>query len=279
MLKNFLKVFKRYQNPLLPLKLRYEVPDEITTIRQKLFYKSLKNRNLKGYFLYALSAGLVPLNMAKEELIQFIANFTLDSTPDEAMEYLKQKLLYVYKKKISSIEWQDRKKVEIVFKGKKMIAKRLNECFSGLAEEHPHILTTERYGQCHWRSIELSQKIQPGENEKVSVVTGSITGFAIDAKILHSWVEIEIEGKPTKVCDFTANVLMDKEDYYQLYSVKPIEKIYSEQIYEDMKIFDSLESNPKSFVHKDNFVKLYLSSREECMKKLKKEIQQLDKQK
>lgn len=278
-LKNFTRVFKRYQNPLLPLKLRFEIPDHITTFRQKLFYKSLENRNLKGYFMFAISVGVIPLNMAKEDVIQFIANFTLNSTPDDAMEYLKQKLLYVHKKKVSNIEWEDRKKVEITFEGKKIVAKRLTECFGGLAEEHPVLFTTERYGQCHWRSIELSQKIQPDEDEKISVVTGSITGFAKDAKILHTWVEIEIGGEQTKVCDFTANVLMDKEDYYKIYSVKPLEKISSEQIHEDMKLFDMLDDNPKSYVNKDNFVKLYLSSREECMKKLKKEIDKLELQK
>ncbi len=275
-LKNVTKVFKRYQNPILPLKLRFEIPDEITTFRQKLFYKSLENRNLKGYFMFAFSAGLSPLNMAKEDIIQFIANFTLDSTSDDAIENLKQTILHVHKIKVTKIEWKDRNEVEIEFLGKKICVKRMTDCVSQLAEEHPEILTTERYRQCHWRSIELSQTIRPDEDEKIYVVTGSITGFAKDAKILHSWIEIERNGKKTMVCDFTANAIMDQEDYYKIYSVKPLEKISSEQIIEDMKLFDKLDKNPKSYTNKNNFIKLYLSSREECMKKLKKEINNLE---
>ena len=270
--KNFTNLFKRYKSPILPLKLRFELPDQITDTRQRLFYKSIQNRNVKGFFLFMFSVGLAPLNYTKEELIQFIAGFTLDSYKDEEIDYLKHKILAYHKKQVSSIEYEDRKKVEIVFKGKKMCIRRMSEVFPEIAKKEPDILTKERFGRCHWKSISLSQNFQLYEDYKVSVVTGSTTHFAVNAKILHSWIEIEKEGKETLVCDYTGNLLTNKDSYYELYSVKPIEKIYAEQIEEDMKLFNKLEENSKSLVNKDNFIKLYLSSREECMKKLKKEI-------
>ncbi len=81
------------------------------------------------------------------------------------------------------------------------------------------ILQSEnRYGHCHYNSIKLLQALTTSSYDQAYIISGKIKLTEYDY-VYHSWVELTKDNK-IMVIDFNRNVIMKKEDYYNM--KKPI---------------------------------------------------------
>ena len=125
---------------------------------------------------------------------------------------------------------------------------------------------TRRVGQCHHRSLELADNLKYELNLSPVIVTGQASSLAEKCSVLHTWLEVQIQGKPY-VLDYTMNALIDKEAYYKIKHVKENETCridYGDYMYDKPIIRPLLESKELKY-------KQYLFFRDEIMKDLKKE--------
>ena len=123
---------------------------------------------------------------------------------------------------------------------------------------------TRRVGQCHHRSLELADNLKYELNLSPTIVTGQASSLAEKCNVLHTWLEVQIQGKPY-VLDYTMNALIDKDAYYKIKHVKENETCrisYEDYMYDKPIIRPLLES-------KDLKYKQYLFYRDEIMRDLK----------
>jgi len=78
-----------------------------------------------------------------------------------------------------------------------------------------------RVGQCHNKSMEF---INLGDY----LVTGYVDDTSRDYRVIHSWIETE-----KVVIDYTSNLVMKKEDYYELRNVEVLSVINKNDMYSD----------------------------------------------
>ena len=105
------------------------------------------------------------------------------------------------------------------------------------------IKSLRRVGQCHHKSLELADDMRYELNMSPDIVTGMASSLADKSKVLHTWLEVKIQGKPY-VMDYTMNALIDKEAYYKIKHVKEDEtcKIaYGDYLYDKPLISPLLE--------------------------------------
>lgn len=152
-------------------------------------------------------------------------------------------------------------------------ASKLTDIFP-VFKEFPNIETRDRHGNCHTAAVLVSTAI----TDKNHVATGYCYSFGEGAKYLHSWVELDIDGK-TFVIDTTRNLLMPKKAYYFVRNIEgPVYKISSETLKSESEIRDCLcEENVW-------LNKLYLSNRHQAKRvyrtiKQKQEIQNRENEK
>lgn len=86
--------------------------------------------------------------------------------------------------------------------------------------EASDMTSTKRFKKCHTGSFEAMMMLKKLNTSKM--VTGYVYGLTKDSKYLHSWVELNLKGKPV-VCDYVFNAIMDKEAYYRVRHVNPDE--------------------------------------------------------
>lgn len=96
----------------------------------------------------------------------------------------------------------------------------------------------KRAGKCHYKSIEL---INVGDY----LVTGYVASSSRNVKIIHTWIETDED-----VIDYTANLVMKKEDYYKLNNVEILTVINKDDVIND---FDS------------PFIRTFLSDKIYCL--------------
>lgn len=128
------------------------------------------------------------------------------------------------------------------------------------------IKSLRRVGQCHHKSLELADDMRYELNMSPDIVTGMASSLADKSKVLHTWLEVKIQGKPY-VLDYTMNALIDKEAYYKIKHVDENEtcKIaYGDYLYDKPVIRPYLENKELKY-------KQYLFYRDEVMDILKKE--------
>lgn len=125
---------------------------------------------------------------------------------------------------------------------------------------------TRRVGQCHHRSLELADNLKYELNLSPTIVTGQASSLAEKCSVLHTWLEVQIQGKPY-VLDYTMNALIDKDAYYKIKHVKANETCridYGDYMYDKPIIRPFLESKELKY-------KQYLFFRDEIMRDLKGE--------
>lgn len=90
-----------------------------------------------------------------------------------------------------------------------------------------------------------------------------LTGYIVIGKykILHSVVEVNKDGK-IEILDWTKNIIMNKEDYINLFDFKVLTQIKIENILNDFEILNKFLPNFS--------LKTYLVFRDELMKDLEK---------
>lgn len=195
-----------------------------------------------------------------------IDKFTLSQCNVEKLEYYRA-LILKYAKYIKDIQI-DYEKGVIKFKTVKgnFTALKLTSAYPEM--KMFDILETEkRYSRCHTDSVDLSVLLK----NRNKVATGYVSTFSEFSRFLHSWVELNIDGKPC-VIDTTRNLLMDRKGYYFIRNITgPVYKISDKIIEKEKSIYDSL-SNSNGWLFK-----LYLSNRPQALQVYK--ILQQEKQK
>lgn len=88
----------------------------------------------------------------------------------------------------------------------------------------------KRRGKCHSGSINIAQTFL----FPCSIVTGYIYGVSNKDKILHSWIEFELENTEMAI-DYTLNAIMDKSAYMHLHKAEEITRISSETLKKDIQ--------------------------------------------
>ena len=89
----------------------------------------------------------------------------------------------------------------------------------------------DRLGHCHWRSINLSRKLQAPN----MVVSGFCSVYSKKMLFSHSWIELEHQGKEW-VLDYTMGVAMNKEGYYKLLNPQNVVKIDNKTLVKDIAL-------------------------------------------
>ncbi len=122
-------------------------------------------------------------------------------------------------------------------------AKKLSHEFPEIKKYLTDIEKPNRIGRCHPYSVvlvALLAKDNHGDNScKISLATDRIYQLSHKAKILHSWVEVEIDGK-VFVLDASKNLIIDKDAYYEICHVNEPEKVDSIQLLKDYKMIRRL---------------------------------------
>lgn len=113
--------------------------------------------------------------------------------------------------------------------------------------------TSNRYGNCHMGSINLSKIIPNSE-----VVTGYITMG--NEKALHSVVEVSISNIP-HILDWTRNLIMEKENYKRITRFEELTRFKADEYYDDLNDLMNLGFDSS---------KPYVCFREELKKDLEK---------
>lgn len=121
-------------------------------------------------------------------------------------------------------------------------------------ELRKELITKERHGNCHSRSMEIAPAIKDSK-----IVTGYIT--IGDHKNLHTIVESQIDNK-SMVFDWTKNLCITREQYNELTKFVELSSIDTRDYIEDKELRMEFLSNIS--------IKAYLVFREELVRDIKK---------
>lgn len=191
--------------------------------------------------------------LEEKQIYTAINSFTLDTDSEEESMRLIEGL-----KEADFIKEVDVTKSTLLIKtvdGDIRVCK-LTEMIPGLKEDDPNLLTEDRKGNCHEKSIQIANSMGKIKND---IVTGFVFGYSDQAKYLHSWVEFNYQGEDM-VIDYTLNALMNKEGYYMIQRAKPLSRIDSKLLKEDRKVLDKFDK--LGYFN----IKEYLLFRDEIMK-------------
>ena len=177
----------------------------------------MSNKSVQIYFMDFMVALFTEKDGQKSRSFEITKNILIGENPNEKSNYVK-----------------DIKIVDdiIIFKtkDKEMKFTKLTSVYSRIKEVFPNIENKERYGTCHHDSILFARL----SDLKCMVATGYVAPLAKKSKLLHSWVEFDVDGD-TYVADVTRNLLAKKENYYKLRGVSgPVYKIPKSTIEKDL---------------------------------------------
>jgi len=191
-------------------------------------------------------------------IVNSIATYTLNNNT-ENFEYSLNKaiecgVIKKYEKKDKGYLIMDKDKTPIRFL-------TLTDFIPDLDEKTKKRLESEeRFGHCHWDSIQLSEHIDSPNK----VVSGYCTTQSKNMPYTHSWVEVEHQGKEW-VLDFTMNEAMEKQGYYKLYNPQNIVEIDNITLSEDIKLM-------KNTTLADKDIRMYLYYPDEAREVMQEEI-------
>ena len=136
---------------------------------------------------------------------------------------------FFYNLKGYSVHTIDTNKMKLCYKNENIEFSKLSDLLVGSVEEVRPIKTEllkykVRKGKCHYRAIEFFPSI--GKN----LVTGYVDDASGKVRTVHSWLETE-----KNVIDYTSNLVISKEDYYQLMNVEVLSVIAKDDFLGDFK--------------------------------------------
>lgn len=103
------------------------------------------------------------------------------------------------------------------------------------------LLTEERYGYCHEFARVMTKMHYELFKDKVKLVSGKIKTNDIDS-FYHSWVEID---EVDKVIDFNNNIVIGKDDFYDLFGAEKISETKASKVEEMYNIlYEELNLHP-----------------------------------
>lgn len=174
------------------------------------------------------------LYLDNRQIYTAINTFTLETeTKEEKMRLLDR---LKNEKFIEDIRIKESAVLIKTIKGDIKIYK-LSDLIPQIKEDYPDVVTQDRKGKCHEKAIMIADRLESVSSE---VVTGYIFGYSDKSKYLHSWIELNHNGKDM-IIDYTLNAMINKEGYYQIQNAIPLSRISSVKIKEDVDVLNKLK--------------------------------------
>jgi len=257
------KQYPRYKDPNLSMYERFIVPDEESSKWNNEYSRIM--RMPRGFARGGLMFKHMMFSKVDKfgfDILKYLHAFTIDEADDDEVLGLADYLMGRYPQKVKQITNEDMNITKIELNNDIINAAKLSYVFPDVEEDFPDVVTSKRKGQCHEMSMILLQSL---EADNKVVATGPAWSLSPKATILHSWIECDIDEMPM-VCDFTYNLVIDKDAYYKLFHIeKPYQKITLDEFEGDLPLLRAFHEQCPNFE-----MKLYLSSREEALEYIKK---------
>ena len=163
-----------------------------------------------------------------------IATWTMDSlfSQEEKIEDLKGAVEVGFIKGFEIDE--EKKELHIIRKNDEVIkVKKITDGLTAESEIADILKSHEREGHCHEGSLTFALAFNNDEN----LAIGYIHLISEKNKLLHSWIELKGKNNEEYCFDYTLNAVINKDAYYNLMNVKPINKILCKdlEMYKDVK--------------------------------------------
>ena len=256
-LLSFIKKYRpysKYKNPNLTPYERFRKPEEKSMEWSKKVEDASKCKSLGGFLKFASLVAFTKFDYLRHDLDVLIFEFTskkdvTDKQFDEYTRFVKKR-----NKKIKEIRRENRDYLKISVGDKKIRIASASSLCPKLLEVYPDLLSHERNGKCHARSINIAAHW----DYSAECVTGVVHHRCKKEEYLHSWVEFTEDDGREFVIDVTENTIMRKEHYYWLNNARVMKRISRKQILEDRDFIND-------FCAKDEWnIKLYLTSPNEA---------------
>lgn len=262
-MKNNVKRLPRqsaYKNTKLDLYNRFEASEKGGKAWTEKLNKAMQLENLqRSIELFKLS-GFKKINFLLSDIVMAVYNFTNLEVSDKHAFYILSSLP-IEQPDIYRIAHKGRDTLRIFTNSLGTInVQSITSAYPEAEAMCPELTSGSRLGNCHQGSIDLA--IDVLKDIPSNIVTGACFIAHPKQMFLHSWVEINVDGKP-KVLDYVNNAIIDKDVYYKLYNPTVYEKIPSSVIKAELSQIKQLRNADW------RGLKLYLSSREEALDMLK----------
>ncbi len=142
----------------------------------------------------------------------------------------------------------NKKTKQYIYRNKNLLItfNKLSDCFNDM-EVIKELTSEKRYHKCHIKSVNISSNFK-----KSKIVTGYAT--IGNEKFLHSVVEYESYGQ-NFILDWTINLKITKEQYIKLTDFEEITSLNSEEILDELKIFNSNINLKVFLLFRDELIK------------------------
>lgn len=256
------KIYKYYRNQNLSLQERFvdsekSVDDVVNALnKNNRIFNGFKGL-LKEACMYYLGNVKIEKYYIEWAIMDFASKKGYSATGNDWESYFSNS----YKRNVT-LKVEDDKIMFIQSRYGDLVIKKLSAEYPKLLEKIPQLETEKRQGMCHSLAIGVATSFE----KPCDVVTGTVWSLHKKEESLHSWTEIEIEGK-TYVLDTMFNAVFEKEQYYKFFNVVEMERISNKTLIEEA-------SRVAPFLKRGwNYYKLYLSSHDEMMKLIEREEQ------
>lgn len=205
--------FDNYENIYEYLIFTREIFDELSKILQFSFLSrkyDLEGFNLRNYTLIGNDCDCMffeqkdMYNMKYEEIIEELDAFT--ENPELKTKYITYD--------------ENRKKYKLEEKSFGFFTFDLLSDLVNVEELKQKLLSDSRYGDCHSNSLLIANSLPDEDKKNTYIVSGQFKANEIDY-FNHSWVEIN---NKNVVIDFNHNIVMNRDKYYKLFEIKPLNK-------------------------------------------------------
>lgn len=225
---------------------------------EKKLNEKISNRKLISLKLFE-AINRTPIDWHTIWIVSSIATFTLDNNIENFEHVLNESIqngiLTSFERKEMGYNLIDKDKTQIKFI-------KLTDFIPSLDENIKKILqSNQRYGHCHWYSIDIAKKIKISNK----VVSGYCTVQSKKMPYPHTWIELKYKGIEW-VLDCTMNEAMNKEGYYKLYNPQNTIEIDNTTLIEDLMLMERT-----SLRYKD--IRLYLFHPNEAREVMQEEFE------
>ena len=209
---------------------RFDKSQEI----DETFVDFLSKEDYAGALDYLKNVGATELDMDSYGLLLTVSEYTYEQGAYKDFESLKNHLLK-NEDFIKSVNEEYNEKLKVT---ELIIDTTIGPvCVIPLSKLIPeaknrieHLEDEKRFGNCYENNKIISLNI----GKQNDLVIGYIYGYTDISEFLHIWVEVTIKGKEY-VIDSIFNAVINKDAYYRLLRAKPLNKVSSEVIKEDIE--------------------------------------------
>ena len=192
----------------------YDIPNNKGTEIDKKYFE-LFNSNRDGIKDYLDNIG-AKKDYFKDYFILFLVSYYTFNTKESPMYFdaIKRELLYLYKD--VKIRYNDRV-LKVDTDDYSLTTNKITDLIPNINSlmDGVDLNNESRIGHCHIEAFDLSKNL----NMPNRLVTSYIYGTTDLSKFLHSFVEVNINGKEY-VIDCTINSIMNKEAFYKIHHIE-----------------------------------------------------------